>query len=342
MPYRQPEPKGRWDSVWKTEWAILREAQRARLPEASRSRAICSAKAAAVPPVATFPASRRRRRISGSRNATSNARFKRDTTCGGVRPGANNPKVEDRLAAGKPASASVGTPGSTVETRRCANCQGRQPPFPDVLELQLAGVRRQHLELPGERVGDLLTSALVRNVRDVDSARVAHPLHHPVTGRADTGRGPSHGPGLRSRRFDDGRQRVAPQARRSPGQARASPSRSSPASRPCPDRNPSDRPAEAIVSGLTAEKTSVRPSGGACLSDSMATTPPAPGRLSTITGVPSCSAARSASARAIASLTPAGGYATRMRTGPLGSEAACVVTAVTSNVHSISAATMRP
>ena len=62
-----------------------------------------------------------------------------------------------------------------------------------------------------------------------------------------------------------------------------------------------------IVSGLIAEKTSVRPSGGTCLSDAMATTPPAPGRLSTITGVPSCGAARSASARAIASLTPPGG-----------------------------------
>ena len=72
----------------------------------------------------------------------------------------------------------------------------------------------------------------------------------------------------------------------------------------------------AIVSGLTAENTSVRPSGGARFRDSIATTPPAPPRFSTITGTPSCVAARSASARAIESLTPPGGYATRIASGP--------------------------
>ena len=65
----------------------------------------------------------------------------------------------------------------------------------------------------------------------------------------------------------------------------------------------------------SCDKNTVVPSGAAPLSSCAASWPPAPGRLSTITGRLSSSFSFSASRRAMASLPPPGGKPTMMRIG---------------------------
>lgn len=86
----------------------------------------------------------------------------------------------------------------------------------------------------------------------------------------------------------------------------------------CGPAEPWPASADSIETALAAPKPSVCPSGALPASNRIASVPAAPERFSTRMGTPNCVARRSANPRATWSLTPPGGWATRMRIGRVG------------------------